>query len=146
MPEQNTAKKMMDEEKSEFITYPTNKVVGFIDREEDALAALEDLSAAGFGADDIEVLTGQEGADRIDVRGKKHGTLARMVRALHRMGEFEVIHARQHTKELLAGHYGIGVTANKEKDREKILEIMKSHGGHDINFYGVWYVEYLHGN
>lgn len=143
MPDKKKAKNATPTEKSDFITYPTNKVVGFIDSKDDAVAALHDLHKAGFEVNDIEVLTGQEGADRIDVTGAKHGTLARMVRALQRTGEFEVLHAREHTKELLAGHYGIGVTANHEKDRKKISEIMKAHGGHFINFYGVWHVEYL---
>ncbi len=53
----------------DFIFYPTNKVVGIIDDPADAKAALRDLRAAGFTADEIEVLTGEEGAHRIDPTG-----------------------------------------------------------------------------
>jgi hypothetical protein len=61
---------------SDFIAYPTNKVVGFIDDLGDAQAALSDLRASGFAADEIEVLVGEEGAQRIDVNGGEHGVLA----------------------------------------------------------------------
>jgi hypothetical protein len=131
-------------EDSDFISYPTNKVVGIIDDPDDAKAALRDLRAAGFTADEIEVLTGEEGAHRIDVTGEGHGLLARIVRSVQKLvGNYESVHVRRHEQELLAGHYGIGVTAKEQEAREKVCEILKSHKGHFINFYGKWAVEVL---
>lgn len=129
---------------SEFIFYPTNKVVGIINEPQDAEAALGDLRAAGFTADEIEVLTGEGGARRIDVTGEGHGPLARGVRSLQRvLGDYEGAHVRRHEEEFLAGHYGIGVTAKDEEAREKARAILKSHRGHFINFYGLWAMEVL---
>jgi len=51
-----------EHDNSDFIFYPTNKVVGIIDDPNDGKAALRDLRAAGFTADEIEVLTGKAGA------------------------------------------------------------------------------------
>ena len=129
---------------SDFIPYPTDKVVGIIDDSDDAKAALRDLRAAGFTAAEIEVLTGEEGAHRIDVTGEGHGPLARFVRSFQKvLGHYEPVHVRRHEEELLAGHFGIGVTAKEPERREKVLEILKSHHGHFINFYGQWTMEVL---
>jgi hypothetical protein len=130
-------------EKTEFISYPTDKIVGIIDDPADLEAALRDLTAAGFTTDDIEVLTGEEGAHRIDVEGDKHGVFACIVRSIQKLGNYESAHLKRHEQELLAGHFGVGVTAKKEEDREKVREILKSHNGHFINFYGTWAMQKL---
>jgi hypothetical protein len=131
------------EEKPDFIAYPTNKVIGFIDDPSDAQAALRDLNAAGFTADEIEVLTGEEGARRIDVTGREHGLLARIVRSIQKLSNYESEHIKRHEQELLAGHFGIGVTPKRESDREQIAQILKSHNGHFINYYGEWAMQRL---
>ena len=134
----------VEHDNSDFIYYPTNKVVGIIDDPNDAKAALLDLKAAGFTADEIEVLTGEEGAHRIDVTGEDHGPLARFVRSVQKvLGHYEPVHVRRHEQEFLAGHYGIGVTAKKPEAREKVCQILKSHNGHFINFYGEWAMEVM---
>jgi hypothetical protein len=130
-------------ETSDFIYYPTDKVVGIIDDPDDAEAALSDLEVAGFTAEEIEVLTGEEGAHRIDPTGRKHGVLPRIVRCIQKLGNYESDHVTRHEQELLAGHFGIGVTAKKEEDREKVRDILKSHNGHFINFYGKWAMQRL---
>ena len=56
---------------------------------------------------------------------------------------YEPVHIRRHEQEMLAGHYGIGVTAREPEAREKVREILKSHNGHFINFYGEWVIEAL---
>ena len=48
-----------------------------------------------------------------------------------------------HEQELLAGHFGIGVTAKEGRDREEVRRILKSHNGHFINYYGNWAMEKL---
>jgi hypothetical protein len=111
---------------------------------DELVRALRDLRAAGFTADDIEVLTGEEGAHRVDVTGEEHGPLARFVRSFQRvLGHYEPVHVRRHEQELLAGHFGIGVTAKDPATREKVRKILKSHKGHFINFYGEWAMEVL---
>lgn len=132
-------------EHSDFIPYPTNKVIGIIDDPNDCKAALHDLRATGFRAGEIEVLTGEEGAHRIDVTGKEHGTLARLVRSIQRLGlgDLEPKHIRRYEQAMLAGQFCIGVSVKKEEAREKVHEILKAHHGHFINFYGEWEIEGL---
>lgn len=119
-------------EDSDFIFYPHHKIAGIIDDPNNCKAALHDLSAAGFTADGIEVLTGEE-----------HGLLARTVRSLDRLGNFEPKHIRRHEQEMLAGHHGIGVIAKRTEAREKVRKILKSHHEHFINFYGELVIEEL---
>jgi hypothetical protein len=133
------------DETSDFIYYPTDKVVGIIDDPDDAQAAVSDLKAAGFTADEIEVLAGEQGARRIDSTGREHGVLARIVRSIQKIGNYESDHVKRHEQELLAGHFGVGVTAKKEKDRERVRQILKSHNAHFINFYGRWAMQRLDG-
>ncbi len=130
--------------KSDFIPYPTNKVVGIIDDVADARAALHDLQEAGFTARQIRVLTGEEGAHRIDPRGDQHGLFAHMLRSIQKkLGDYEIPHATRHEEEMLAGHFGFGVTVRRKKDRDKALQVLKSHRGHFINFYGPLIMEIL---
>ena len=132
------------EDKSDFIPYPTNKVVGIIDDVDNAKAAVRDLQKAGFSATQIRVLTGKEGARRINARGDKHGIWARMLRSIQKvLGDYEIPHATRHEREMLAGHFGIGVTVRDKDDRKKALQILKSHRGHFINFYGPLTMEIL---
>lgn len=132
------------EDKSDFIPYPTNKVVGIIDDVNNAKAAVRDLQKAGFSATQIRVLTGKEGARRINARGDQHGIWARMLRSTQKiLGDYEIPHATRHEREMLAGHFGIGVTIRDKHDRNKALQILKSHRGHFINFYGPLTMEIL---
>lgn len=129
---------------SDFIPYPTNKVIGIIDDVGDAQAALRDLQAAGFTANQVQVLTGKGGAHRLDVKGDEHGPLARIVRSTQKLlGDYEIQHATRHERELLAGHFGIGIKAHYKEDRDKARQILKAHHGHFINFYSPWTMENL---
>ena len=124
---------------SDFIPYPIDKVVGVIDDLGDVQGALRDLKAAGFKADDITVLTGEQGANRLDVKGDEHGPLAHVVRLIQNvLGDYEIEDATRYEQELLAGHFGIGVVARGVDDRDKVRQILKAHHGHFINYYGRW--------
>jgi len=130
---------------SKFIFSPTNKVIGIIDDAGDALLALRDLRAAGFTAEEVELLTDEEGEQRIDVTGEGREVLVHIIRSTQQPQDYydapRIV--RQIEQELKAGHYGIGVVAKETQARERVREILKSHNGHFINFYGQWAAEAL---
>jgi hypothetical protein len=130
---------------SDFTFDPTNKVVGIIDGAGDAKAALRDLKAAGFTAEEVELLTDEEGARRIDVSDEEHEVLVHIFRPTQKPPTYydAPVIVRRVEQELLAGHYFIGVTARDGEARERARGILKSHGGHFINFYGRWAAEAL---
>jgi hypothetical protein len=123
---------------SELTFDPTNKVVGSIDDAGDAKAALSDLRAAGFTAEEVELLTGEEGVRRIGVSDEGGEVLVHIFRPTQKVPAFydAPVIARRVEEELLAGHYLIGVTAKDGEARERASDILKSRGGHFINFYG----------
>ena len=63
------------------IGYPTNRLLAVIDDAAAAASALAELQAAGFATRDLDVLRGEEGADRMDGTGGVSGWLGRLRRA-----------------------------------------------------------------
>jgi hypothetical protein len=130
---------------TEFSFNPTGKVIGIIDDAREATTALRDLRAAGFTSEEVELLTNEEGALGINLTGEERDVLVHIIRSTQKpqgyydapgiVGKIE--------QELKAGHYGIGVGADDREERERVREILKSHGGHFINFYGHWAAEAL---
>ena len=128
---------------SKFTFDPTNKVVGVIDDPGDANAALRDLRAAGFKSDEIEVLMNEKVALLIDVTGEGREVSVHIVPSTQKPPDYydAPVIARRVEEEMLAGHYLIGVAAKEPEARERALDILRSNGGHFINFYGQWAAE-----
>jgi hypothetical protein len=64
---------------AEFKFVPFKKVIGIIADPADAGAAIRDLRAAGFAADEIDVLAGEAGARRIDVTAEGREALVHIL-------------------------------------------------------------------
>ena len=126
----------------EFIAYPTNRVAGTVDDPRAAQAVVEALLEAGFATDEIDILYGEEGLRRLDPTGEVHGVLSRVLRAAFQWNE-EDKYLRQHVEDIRAGHFVIMVLAKEPEKREKVREILKSHGGHFIKFFGNWAIRSL---
>jgi hypothetical protein len=133
------------EANSKFVFNPTDKVIGILDDGAEAQAALRDLKAAGFTAEQLELLTNEEGMQRIELTGEEREV------SVHIIGSSEKPQAyydapgliAQIEQELKAGHYGIGVGGTDSEARARVRDILKSHGGHFINYYGTWAAEAL---
>ena len=97
---------------SGFTFDPTNKVVGVIDAPGDANAALRDLRAAGFKADEIEVVMGEEEAKRIDVTGEGHEASVHIVPSTQKLPNYFRI--------LLSGP-GDSDSLKRRKNKEKTM-------------------------
>ena len=132
---------------SEFTFDPTNKVVGSIDAAGDAKDAMRDLTTAGFAVSEVELLTNEEGAGRMGIGGARHEGMVHVhvydsTQKVPAFYDSPVIVGRVE-QELRASHYLIGVVAKDGEARERAREILKSHGGHFINFYGRFAAEGL---
>jgi hypothetical protein len=126
----------------EFISYPTNRVVGTIDNPADAQDALVALVEAGCKPEEIEVLYGEEGMHRLDPTGEEHGLLARFQRAvLAYHSEYKYI--KHHEDDIRAGRFVIMVLAEEPERRERVAEILQAHGGHFLVFFGRWTMQLL---
>src|SRR5690349_14360209 len=119
----------------EFTFIPTNKVVGIIDDASDTQAALHDLTEAGFTSDEVELITDDEGSTQIDLSDAQQ-VAVHIFRSTQKPPSYYDAPGLldRIEQELLAGHYFVGVAVgNDEEKRERVREILKSHGGHFIS-------------
>ena len=130
-------------ETDNFLTYPTNRVVAIVDTPDELRSAIAQLNQTGFEEDKIDVLCGQKGADRLYVTGEHHGFLARLYRFIEKFGDMESENLREYEHELRGGHFLLAVEVPDDERRAQVVQILESHGGHRINFYGRWQVEGL---
>ena len=73
---------------SDFTFDPTDKVVGIIDDANDVKDALRDLTAAGFTTQELELLTDEAGAGRIDLSDAEHEVLVHIFRSTQKLPAF----------------------------------------------------------
>ena len=130
-------------EGTDFLTYPTNKILGVLGSSEELGATIRDLNAAGFEEQQVQVLCGADGAARLDVTGDRHGFLAMLYRFVEKFGDMESKHLSEYKSELLAGHFLVAVDVPDEEARAHVVDAFKAHGGHRVNFYGNWTIEGL---
>ena len=113
---------------------PVDRVIAHLDTPDAVTAAIDDLTEAGFDRDEIYVLCGQQGAERLDVSGSQHGLGGRIYRFLEWLGdEHEVLLASE--EHLSAGGLVIGVPAD-EDEKETASRILRESGGHEIYHFG----------
>ena len=119
---------------SAFAFNPTGKVIGIIDDAGEAAAALRDLTAASFTADEIELLTDEEGAQRIELPGDASDVSVHIIRSTQKPREYYDAPGlvRKILKVFKGSHYGIGVGTKEIEARGRVRYILKSHGGHLI--------------
>lgn len=132
----------------DFIPYPTDRVVGTIDDPGDARTAIDTLLQAGFTRDDIDVLHGEAGLERLDPAGTDHGFLARFQRTLIRAAgpAEEYKHLMRHVDDVRAGRFVVMVLAKEAAERGLAAQILSSHGAEFIGFYGRWAYRAFTGN
>jgi len=131
---------MSASEHSDFIPYPTNRVVGTIADSGNARAAIEALLAGGIDERDIDILHGDQDLNRLDVTGEEHGFLARFQRTLIRTAGSaeEYQHLIQHVDDVRSGRYVIMVLAREHGKRDRVAEILHAHHAQSVGFYGRW--------
>jgi hypothetical protein len=125
------------------IGYPTNRLVAVIDDPTEAAGAMADLTAAGFGERDLDLLRGEEGADRMDGTGDVSGWLGRLRRAFDFTLMDQLVDFAAYERALRDGRAVVMVRAHGDVPKAKAHEILKRHGGHFINYYGRFATEEL---
>jgi hypothetical protein len=118
------------------IGYPTNRLLGVIDDPSEAAAALADLKAAGLSDRDLEILRGEEGADRMDGTGEVSGWLGRLRRAFDFTLMDQLVDFAAYERALRDGRAVVMVHVHGDAPKEQAHQILKRHGGHFINYYG----------
>ena len=127
-------------EGSDFIPYPTNRVVGTVNDANTAHTAINALLQAGFDRQAIDIVHGEEGLHRLDPTGEEHGFLAQFQRTLLRIAApvEEHAHLRHHVEDVRAGRLVIMVLAKGPDERMRAADILNAHGAEFVAFYGRW--------
>ena len=125
------------------IGYPTNRLLAVIDDPADAAAALADLKTAGFTDRDLEILRGEEGADRMDGTGEIAGWLGRLRRAFDFTLMDQLVDFATYEKALRDGRAVVMVHVHGDEPKAQALAILKRHRGHFMNYYGRFATEEL---
>ncbi|MEA2537379.1 MAG: hypothetical protein QOF11_1613 [Chloroflexota bacterium] len=115
--------------------YPTNHLLAVFDDPAAAAAAAAELIAAGFTSDDVTILRGDEGAERLDGLGAV-GPWRRILRLFQFMTMDQMPDFLTYEAALRAGR---AVVAVRVRDRPSMLaarDVLLRSGGHFMNFFG----------
>src|SRR5436190_14199755 len=118
------------------IGYPTNRLLAVIDDPADAAAAMADLGASGIAVRDLELLRGDEGADRVDGTGEVSGWIGRLRRAFDFTLMDQLVDFAAYERALRDGRAVVMVHVHGDAPKETVRGVLKRHGGHFINYYG----------
>jgi hypothetical protein len=125
------------------ITYPTGRMLGVVDRPDRAHAAVAALVADGFGAADVDVLTGEDGRDRLGRLGSPPNPLSRVVRVVQFLLMDQLPDFLVYERAITDGR---AVVAVRVADRAAMLRAkatLEQFGAHFLNHFGRFQTEEL---
>jgi hypothetical protein len=118
----------------DFLTYRSHRLVALFDDPDAVQDAIKDLVEAGFSMKDINVLSGPEGAAKLDVTGRHHGLRGRIYRFVEHVAGDEHEWLHEHSDQIARGRYGVAVSAGEESKYEAST-ILARGGAHDAAYF-----------
>ena len=116
-----------------------NRVTGLLDSEDEVTATVRALEENGVAPDDIDVFVGEEGARALDLTGRAHGRVIRLLRTLEASVGDESGTNQRIDKALRQGATLLCVRVHKKSDEKaRALRVMKALHGHEIHYWGTW--------
>jgi hypothetical protein len=125
------------------IGYPTNRLLAVIDDPAEAAAVMAELASSGIPPRDLDLLRGDEGADRVDGTGDVSGWLGRLRRAFDFTLMDQLVDFAAYERALRDGRAVVMVRVHGDAPKETVRQVLKRHGGHFINYYGRFATEEL---
>ena len=113
-----------------------NRLMAVVDTAEGVTMAMDELVRAGFGAEAVAVLRGDEDADRIDSMGKLRGGWTRAWRLLQFTQTDQMVDLVVYEAALRDGRAVIAVHARRMSDRDRAKWALEAAGAHFMNFFG----------
>lgn len=140
-----------------------DRVTCLFDGEDEAMAAVQALEQDGVATGDIDVFMGEQGAECLDLSGRRHGRAIRLLRTLedavtdmgetsHRIeaavrGGASLLTVKLHKKPLIHqdanGGIHFSVFERSSDERARVLRVLKALRPHEIHYWGTWSVEDL---
>lgn len=127
-----------------YVYQPTHAVSARFPTGVDDQAVERAFTDAGFSPDQLMVFEGKEGAVKLDLQGVRHGGWVQFRRGLERLFTDETV-IFDRTEEVLRSG-GMVVAAFTGGDAaliDRAVEVLKSHGGHEVVYFGEWTIHRL---
>ena len=126
---------------SRFLGSARGRLLAVIDDAGQAERAVNALLEAGFDRAAIEVYTGKGDAEVFDASGRRRGPWGRLLRTVQftlmdQMPDFAYYEAA-----VRQGRSVISVKAPREADMRRAVDILRRHGAHFINHFGLFTTE-----
>ncbi len=117
-----------------------NHVTGLIDSEDDVKATVEALEKDGVASDDIDLFVGEQGARCLDLSGREHGRVFRLLRTLEAAVGDESETNNRIDKALRHGATLLSVKVHHRKSDEKARAVraLRALHGHEIHYWRTW--------
>jgi hypothetical protein len=122
------------------ITYPTSRLMGVIDRPEDAPVAVQAVLAART-ADAVDLLAGEDGLERLGRLGPRPGPLSRVVRAFQFMTMDQTPDFLVYEHALLDGRAVVAVRVSDRERMRTAADLLTREGAHFLNYFGKYMTE-----
>jgi len=126
-----------------FIGYPTDHMLAVVGDAGQAAAAAASIRAAGIPDRDITLLRGPEGADRLDGTGAANGVLARIRRLTSFTLMDQLVDMAAYEWAARDGSVVLMVRVRGDAPKAAVLDLLRGHGAHFINYYGRFATEEL---
>lgn len=120
-----------------------NRVTGLFDSENDVNATVKALEDDGFASDDIDEFVGEQGARSLDLFGREHGRVIRLLRTLEASVGDERETNHRIDAALRRGETLVAVKVDKRRReaKEHACKILRANHGHEIHYWGSWSFE-----
>jgi hypothetical protein len=119
-----------------FIGYPTNRLLAAFRDPAGAAGAAAELMTAGLRAADVTILRGDEGADRLDGTGATNGLVARVRRTVSFTLMDQLPDMAMYERAVRDGGAVLMVRVRGEQRKAVVVDALRRHGAHFINYYG----------
>jgi diadenosine tetraphosphate (Ap4A) HIT family hydrolase len=119
-----------------------DRVTCLLDSEDAAMATVRALEEEGVATDDIDIFVGEQGARRLDLSGREHGRVVRLLRRLEAAvgDESEPYQRIDEALRLGATLLCVKVHAG-QSEKARALRVLKALHGREIHYWGPWAFE-----
>ncbi len=102
------------------------------------------LSEAGFASEKVDVFSGEQGAEQLDLAGEKHGVWARFRRGLeHALADETELYQRAEQVLRSGGSVVEVFTDGSAGQKEVAAGVLKVHHGEEVTYWGTMVIEHL---
>ena len=126
-----------------FIGYPTDRMLAVFDDPTRAASAAAELIAAGIASADVSILRGEEGARQLDGTGAAHGLVGRLRRVTSFTVMDQLPDMAWYEGAVRRGGAVVMVRVRGDDRKAAVLDALRRHGAHFINYYGRFATEEL---